>query len=249
MQALDPRRHYATNFAFEAPPHGDSLGPGAHLTLQTFEIEARQEARGTVVWMHGLGATNHDFEDLVPVLDLPFLRYVFPQAPNRPVTINGGMRMPAWYDTLSFDDPPLREDETTVRESARLIDELLRRELERGVAANHIVLMGFSQGGAMALHVGSRFDQSLAGIAVLSGYLLLPDRFEAERHAQNRDTKVLLCHGQFDPIVPFQLGKAAHEALARGSATVEFHAFPMQHTMSLPEVDVLRRWLRGCFPE
>jgi phospholipase/carboxylesterase len=155
--------------------------------------------------------------------------------------------MPAWYDILSFDDPPLREDEPSVRESATSLDALLAREIERGTPCERIVLMGFSQGGAMALHVGARFDRSLAGIAVPSGYLLLPDRFEQERHAQNRDTPVLLCHGQFDPVVPFQLGQTAHEALARGSDRVEFHAFPMQHSLSLPEIDVLSAWLRRCF--
>jgi phospholipase/carboxylesterase len=218
------------------------------MTLPTFEIEPREEHRGTVLWMHGLGATNHDFEDVVPLLDLPFLRYVFPQAPNRPVTINGGMRMPAWYDILSFDDP-LREDEPGIRASESEIVALLGRELERGASADRIVVMGFSQGGAMALHVGTRFSQRLAGIGVLSGYLVLPERFASERHASNRDTKVLFCHGQFDAVVPIERGKAAYDVLAHGSSRTEFHAFPMQHSMSLPEIEVLRAWLGGCFAD
>lgn len=219
------------------------------MSLETFEVESRGgSSRGTVVWLHGLGATNHDFEDVVPLLNLP-LRYVFPQAPDLPVTINGGMRMPAWYDILSFEDPPLREDEATVRASAARVEALLREEIARGTPAGRIVLMGFSQGGAMALHVGTRFDPSLAGIAVLSGYLLLPARLEAERSAANAHTPILFCHGRFDPIVPFALGKSSSEALARGTNPTEFREFSMQHSLSLPEIEVLRDWLTRSLPE
>jgi phospholipase/carboxylesterase len=217
--------------------------------LETQEIESRGAARGSVIWMHGLGATNHDFDDVVPMLETPWLRYVFPQAPDLPVTINGGMLMPAWYDILSFSDPPLREDEPTLRASALRVEKLIAREIERGVPSERIILMGFSQGGAMALHVGNRYPSSLCGIAVLSGYLLLPDRFLEERHPSNAQTPTLFCHGTYDPVVPFALGRRAHETLAQHSPNVEFHSFPMQHSLCMPEIDVLRAWLLHRFAE
>src|SRR5262245_47201730 len=131
------------------------------MALETFEIEATAPERGSVIWLHGLGATNHDFDPIIPELGTPYLRFIFPQAPQRPVTINHGMRMPAWYDILTFDDPPLREDEDHVREVAKDINALVERERARGVAAENIVLAGFSQGGSVALHVGLRAERKL----------------------------------------------------------------------------------------
>lgn len=214
--------------------------------LETFEIEPKGKADASVIWLHGLGASNHDFDDLVPLLDAPNTRFVFPNAPKRPVTINGGMLMPAWYDIVSFDDPPLREDPTTVRHAERLVDALVRREIARGVPAQNIVLLGFSQGGAMALHVGARFAERLGGIGVLSGYLLLPAEFEAERNSANVETPILFCHGKFDPVVPFALGKHGFEQIRRLGHPAEWHEFPMQHSMCLPEVEVLKDWLGRC---
>ncbi len=211
--------------------------------LKTFEIEPKQEQTGSVIWMHGLGATNHDFDDVIPLLDAPGVRFVFPAAPVRPVTINGGMVMPAWYDIVAFDDPPLREDATTVRHAEALVEGLLDREIARGTQAERIVLMGFSQGGAMALHNGVRYRETLAGIAVLSGYLLLPDAFEAEAHAANRQTPVLCCHGEYDPVVQLSLGKQSYEAVRAAGHPCEWHTFPMPHSLCLPEVEVLKRWL------
>jgi phospholipase/carboxylesterase len=222
----------------------------SHVTpLNTFEIEPTASLRGSVLWLHGLGASNHDFEDLVPELGTPHLRYVFPAAPKRPVTINGGMVMPAWYDILSFSDPPLREDEPSVREAALQVTALIEREIARGVPANRIVLAGFSQGGAMALHVGARYPEALGGIMVLSAYLLLPQALDAERHASNSATPLLFCHGRFDPVVPFYLGEAAFEQLKSAGYSAEFHAFAMPHSMCLPEVAVISAWLHRRFDE
>src|SRR5688572_1607209 len=165
--------------------------------------------------MHGLGASNHDFDPIIPELRTPWLRYIFPAAPIRPVTINGGMPMPAWYDILSFDDPPLREHEPDVREAEREIFALIERERERGVPPEKIVLAGFSQGGAMALHAGLRSVEPLAGVLVLSAYLLLPQRFDEERTPASQRAPVLFAHGRFDGVVPFGLGKMAHERLVR----------------------------------
>jgi phospholipase/carboxylesterase len=216
--------------------------------LDTFEIEPSKPQRGSVIWMHGLGASNHDFDPIVPELDAGFLRFVFPAAPVRPVTINQGMRMPAWYDILSFDDPPLREKEADVRESAGAIALLIEREHERGVPYSSIVLAGFSQGGAMALHAGLRAQQTLAGVIVLSGYLLLPDRFEAERSAASAKTPFLFCHGRFDPVVPFFLGRAGFERVAAAGHVAQWAQYDMEHSMCMEEVLAIRDWLRARFP-
>jgi phospholipase/carboxylesterase len=215
------------------------------VTLETFEVEPKSAPRGSVIWMHGLGATNHDFDDVVPMLKLPDTRFVFPQAPDLPVTINSGMVMPAWYDIVSFADPPLREDPTTVRRAARLVQALIDREVERGIPSERIVLMGFSQGGAMALHVGKRCPTTLAGIGVLSGYLVLPSELAAEQSEANLGTPTLFCHGTYDPVVPHALGRLAYDTLLASSpASTEFHSFPMQHSLCLPEIDLLGSWLR-----
>jgi phospholipase/carboxylesterase len=216
--------------------------------LATFEIAPTEPQRGTVIWMHGLGASNHDFDPIIPELRAPFLRFVFPAAPVRPVTINGGMHMPAWYDILSFDDPPLREDEAHVREAERDIVALVERERERGIAPSQVVLAGFSQGGAMALHVGLRAPEALAGILVLSAYLLLPQRFEQERTPAGARTPLLFGHGLYDPVVPFELGKASHDRLQSAGYTTQWAAFPMEHSLCLPEVQLIEGWLAERFP-
>lgn len=216
--------------------------------LDTFEVDPTESQRGSVIWMHGLGATNHDFDDVVPLLEAPYLRFVFPQAPARPVTVNHGMVMPAWYDILSFDDPSLREERSSVLDSAVLVEAVLAREVERGVPSDRIVLAGFSQGGAMALHVGLRHTRTLAGVAVLSGYLVLADEFEATRHQANAETPFLLCHGRFDPVVPFGLGTKTFQRLEQAGANAEFHAFDMQHSLCIPEITALRDWLSRRFP-
>ena len=196
--------------------------------------------------MHGLGASNRDFEDVVPLLQAPNVRFLFPSAPTRAVTINGGMKMPAWYDILSLGDPPRREDEVGVREAQELISTIIEDEIARGVPSERIVLMGFSQGGAMALHVGTRFEQALAGVGVLSGYLILPAHFAAERHAANQQTPILFCHGINDPTVPLQLGRRAYDTVNAAGYPAAWHTFPMGHSMCMPEVDVLRDWLGTC---
>ncbi|MEY4545036.1 MAG: hypothetical protein RL685_1231 [Pseudomonadota bacterium] len=218
------------------------------MALDTFEIEATAPERGSVIWLHGLGASNHDFDTIVPELGAPHLRFVFPAAPLRSVTINQGMRMPAWYDILSFDDPPLREEESHVREVSTQILALIERERARGVAAEKIVLAGFSQGGAVALHVGLRSERKLAGVMVLSGYLLLPDTLEAERQPGGRQTPFLFCHGRYDPVVPLRLGQASFARVTRAGYNAEWVEYDMQHSLCMEEVRTIRGWLAGLFP-
>jgi phospholipase/carboxylesterase len=216
--------------------------------LPTFEIAPTEPQRGSVIWLHGLGASNHDFDPIVPDLQAPFLRFIFPAAPQRPVTINGGMRMPAWYDILSFDDPPLREDEAHVREAEGELVQLIERERERGVPPKQVVLAGFSQGGAMALHVGLRYPEPLAGVLVLSAYLLLPQRFDAERTPEGVQTPMLFAHGRYDPVVPFGLGKAAHGRVEKAGYRAHWTAYDMQHSLCPEEVFSIAGWLRERFP-
>jgi phospholipase/carboxylesterase len=217
------------------------------MALETFEIEATAAQRGTVIWLHGLGASNHDFDPIIPELAAPHLRFVFPAAPLRSVTINQGMRMPAWYDILSFDDPPLREEESHVREMASELVALVERERARGVRAEDIVLAGFSQGGAMALHVGLRAERRLAGVMVLSGYLLIPDRLEDERQPGGRQTPFLFCHGRYDPVVPLRLGQASFARVTRAGYNAEWSEYDMQHSLCLEEVRRIRSWLEQRF--
>jgi phospholipase/carboxylesterase len=215
--------------------------------LPCVEVEPSDAARACVIWMHGLGADGHDFEPVVPMLRTPGVRYVFPHAPSLPVTINGGWVMPAWYDILSLDHGDHRENESHIRTSASRIEALIEREHARGIPSRQIVLAGFSQGAAMALHVGLRHDQSLAGIVALSGYLVLGSRTSDECSDANRDTPTLLCHGTEDPIVPVHLGESSRDALRTLSPDrpLEWHEFPMEHTVCPDELELVGAWLRA----
>lgn len=214
--------------------------------LPCLEIGPAGEVDGAVLWLHGLGASGHDFEDLVPLLRLPRVRFVFPHAPQRAVTINMGLIMPAWYDIRSLTSPR-EEDERGIRESQGQIEALLAREVERGVPAARIVLAGFSQGGAMALFTGVRHREPLAGLMVLSGYEVLGHTREVEATAANRLTALLCCHGKHDQVVPPRAARAAFESYAQAERPAAWHEFPMGHEVCLPEVDVVRTWLQARF--
>ena len=197
-----------------------------------------------MVWLHGLGANGHDFEPIVPYLKLPRVRFVFPHAPRRRVTINGGMEMPAWYDILSLG----REgggNPTHVVEATAQVDALLGREKERGIASDRTVLAGFSQGAAVALHAGTRYPESLAGILVLSGYEVLPRTREAEASPANRGTPMLFCHGTQDPLVPLAGGRAAFDAHASPDRDAQWREFPIAHEVSDDEIAAVRDWLHA----
>jgi phospholipase/carboxylesterase len=223
-----------------------SAGAGTPL-VSCVEVEARGEPRGSVVWLHGLGADGHDFEPVVPLLDLPDVRFVFPNAPARPVTINGGMVMPAWYDVVSLGGPGPGERADDVRRSARLVEAVLEREEQRGVPSSRMVLAGFSQGAAMALYVGARYPRTLMGIMVLSGYEVLADPREAEGSPANRATPMLFCHGTYDPLVAIQRGRLAHRAYESAQRQAEWHDFPIAHEVSPDEIAVIAGWLNARF--
>ena len=218
--------------------------------LSCVEIEARAPATAAVIWLHGLGASGHDFEPLVPHLGLPHARFIFPHAPAIPVTINGGWVMPAWYDIKSLDRRADREDPAEVRASAARIAALLAREQARGIPSERIVLAGFSQGGAMALHVGLRYPDPLAGLLVLSAYLLVPAALAAEQAAANRATPILFCHGSHDGIVPVAAGRASAARVreAAPGRDLRWQEYPIDHEVSPPEIAAIAAWLRERLP-
>ena len=206
--------------------------------LPRVELESAPNPSAAVIWLHGLGADGHDFAGLVPELDLsncPPIRFVFPHAPSMPVTVNGGYVMPAWYDILG---PNLvsQQDAAGIQASERAIVALIAHEVARGIPDERIVLAGFSQGCAMALHTGLRLPQRLAGIMALSGYLPLADQLAAERHAANARTPVFMAHGTQDPVVVLARGEASRDALATLGQPVQWHSYPMPHSLHPREI-------------
>jgi phospholipase/carboxylesterase len=215
--------------------------------LETVTVETGPNPTAAIIWMHGLGADGHDFEPLVPeLLDkaLPPLRFVFPHAPVRPVTINNGYQMRAWYDIIGIDRRSA-EDFSGIQASADEIVALIRAENARGIATSRIVLAGFSQGGAMALHVATRHPEKLAGVIALSCYLPLAKEFASERSSANLATPIFMAHGSQDPVVPFSLGDESRRVLEGTGYKVDWHVYPMPHSLCEPEVADLRKFLRA----
>jgi phospholipase/carboxylesterase len=201
----------------------------------------------SVIWLHGLGADGHDFVPIVPELQLPpalAVRFVFPHAPVRPVTINNGMRMRAWYDIKNLSATGAA-DEAGIRDSAAILMRFVERERQAGIAAGRIVVAGFSQGGAIALHAALRTPERLAGVMALSAYLPLDSTLASEATAANRDIPILMCHGQFDPVLPMQLGSASRELLRAAGYAVEWKEYPMQHQVCLEEIRDISAWLQA----
>jgi phospholipase/carboxylesterase len=221
--------------------------PKYHATQTEHEITLEPEARATasVVWLHGLGADGSDFVPVVDELRLPdalSVRFVFPHAALRPVTVNAGYVMRAWYDIKSF-TPEGRADSAGLAESVQRVHRYLEAETDSGVAADRIVLAGFSQGGAVALSAGLRYPKRLAGVLALSCYLPFPARLAVERSEANADVPLLLCHGAWDPVVPMTMGVEARDALRREGYPVEWREYPMQHEVCAAEILDIGRWL------
>jgi phospholipase/carboxylesterase len=206
-------------------------------------------ATGSVIWLHGLGADGYDFVPIVPELRLPpgqAPRFIFPHAPVRAVTINNGMRMRAWYDIFEF-ALAAREDEAGIRDSGRVVERFIEEERAAGVDAARIVLAGFSQGGAIALHAGLRHTERLAGIMALSTYLPLRDQL-AEAAPVNSRIPILLCHGRNDPVLPFELAELSRDLLRARGYDVTFKEYPMQHQVCEPEIRDVADWLATVLP-
>ena len=213
-------------------------------TLDTLDLDPDQTPKAVVIWMHGLGADAHDFIGLPPVLNLPTslpVRFVFPNAPQIPVTVNGGMIMRAWYDIRGFD--PLEHDETGIKESAQCINALVSREIGRGIPAERIVLAGFSQGGALALYAGLRYPRTLAGVICLSGYLLLDADLERISASAVKKVPVFQAHGSEDSVVPCSIGHQCRDRLSSIGYDVEWHEYKMAHQVCENEVRDVSGWL------
>jgi phospholipase/carboxylesterase len=214
--------------------------------LETLEIETGPQPTATVIWLHGLGADGYDFEPIVPELGLPDtlpVRFVFPHAPMRPVTINGGAVMRAWYDILSLEGVR-REDDAGVRASQESVEALIASERARGVPASRLVLAGFSQGGAIALQTGLRHADRLAGIMALSTYLPLASTLTAEASAANREAPIFMAHGRDDSLIPIERAAISRDVLRKAGYKVEWQDYAMQHAVCREEIDDVAGWLR-----
>ena len=212
------------------------------------ELNPEVPITASVIWLHGLGADGHDFESIVPELGIVEkygVRFVFPHAPHMPVTVNGGMVMRAWYDIRDA-DLAHREDSVGIRNSAEAVHALVKREVEDGRDPRRIVLAGFSQGGAIVLHAGLRYPERLAGILALSTYLPLGTALlEDEAHASNADTPIFMAHGTEDPIIPLTRAQQSCAALEDKGYSIEWHNYPMQHAVCMPEIQHVAAWLKG----
>lgn len=214
--------------------------------LETVEIETGANPDCAVIWLHGLGADGHDFEPVVPHLlwpDAPAIRFVFPHAEVRPVTINGGMSMRAWYDIVSIDGDR-GHDAAGIEQSMQQTRELIAREVERGIASDRIVLAGFSQGGAIAIQAALRQQPPLAGLMALSTYLLLPDRLQSEADSLTK-LPAFVAHGQVDPVVPVAMGEAAANTLRELGCEVTWKTYPIPHSVSMDEIRDISSWLQA----
>jgi phospholipase/carboxylesterase len=217
--------------------------------LEHIELSTGAEPRGTVIWLHGLGADGWDFVPIVRELPLPeglHLRFIFPHAPERPVTINNGYVMRAWYDIMQNDIARI-PDEKGIRDSQRQVEALIERERGRGIEPARIVLAGFSQGGAIALQTGLRYKERFAGIAALSTYLPLEDSLDGEASPANKAVPIFMAHGTDDPVIPLALAEKSQQALRMRGYAVEWHSYPMPHSVCAEEVQDLASFLSGVY--
>lgn len=214
--------------------------------LPAVELETRPNPDAAVILLHGLGADGNDFVPIIKELELPKergIRFVFPHAPTRPVTINGGYVMRAWYDIVGV-DLTNRADETGIRDSQAIVEKFIARERARGIAASRIVLAGFSQGGVIALQTGLRHPEKLGGIIALSTYLAMPQKLATEASAANLGIPIFMAHGTADPTIRVDWADASRRALETAGYKLDWHTYPMQHSVSLEEIRDLGAWIR-----
>ena len=214
--------------------------------LPAVEINPGSEVKSSIIWLHGLGASGHDFEAIVPELNVPEamgLRFVFPHAPEMPVTINGGHVMPAWYD-IAIPEFFQQEDEVGIRASAQLLEDMIAYEIEQGVPENKIILAGFSQGGAIALHAGLRYGGQLAGILALSTYLPLRDSVQYEQSQTSRSIPIMIMHGTEDTVVPVVQAEQSHDLMKKLGYQVEWCSYNMPHTVCVEQINDVADWIK-----
>lgn len=211
--------------------------------LEKITSQTGDNPKAVIIWMHGLGADGNDFAPVVPqfaITDLP-IKFVFPHAKKIPVTINGGMVMRAWYDILAM-DIARHIDEEGILESEKLVIELIEDQVKLGFNYNQIVLAGFSQGGAMSLHVSSRLDKKIAGVIALSSYLPIPKQITNSKSV-NKQTPIFMGHGTKDPVVPYSLGKSSRDAMIKAGYRIDWNSYPLQHGVSMEELADIKQWL------
>jgi len=210
--------------------------------LESLVIESSANVNASVIWLHGLGADGHDFAPIVKELGIPNLRFILPHAPVRPVTINNGYAMPAWYDIYGLNNDS-QQDEAGIRATENNIVALIEHQLAQGIPANRIVLAGFSQGGAIALHTGLRYPQRLAGILALSTYLPLKSSLLADRQPANLDIPIFMAHGEFDSVITLATSQTSKAVLATAGYAIDWHEYAMAHSVCAEEIDDIRDFL------
>lgn len=213
--------------------------------LEYIEINPETKAQASIIWLHGLGANGNDFVPLVPQLKLPSdlaIRFIFPHAPNRPVTINFGYVMPAWYDIYSL-NREMQEDAEGIEQSSNAIIELIEKEKNKGIASEKIMLAGFSQGGAIALHTGLHYPEKLAGIIALSTYIPLHKYFGRETEKANSQTPIFMAHGEHDDIVPLEFAELSKNLLQKNNYSVDWKTYPMTHSVCLEEIKDIQHFI------
>jgi phospholipase/carboxylesterase len=212
--------------------------------LETLELCSTDEIDASIIWLHGLGADGHDFQPVVAALDLPGVRFILPHAPYRAVSINNGYEMRAWYDLygLTLDS---RQDEAGIRQSQTEIETLIAAEKARGIDASRIVLAGFSQGGAIALHTALRHEERLAGVLALSTYLPLRSHLTEEVHASNRDVPIFMAHGSFDTVITLEIARISAQSLTQNDYPLTWHEYPMAHSVCNEEIADIRLFLQS----
>ena len=236
-----------TNQREETPP----LNSAASIELIFPDSAAPESIKHSIIWLHGLGATANDFPPIVPHLNLNKsrpIRFIFPQAPDRPITINGGMRMPGWYDIKGL-DLAAKEDRDGVEQSRATVEALIQQQIDQGVPAENIILAGFSQGGAVTYYTGVRSQHRLAGLLTLSTYLVFLDQTEAEHSGVNKVAPIFASHGTHDPVVPVDLGQQSVEALKELGYSLQWQTYPMQHEVTLPQIQAIGQWINRVFSD
>ena len=218
--------------------------------LQSIQIPATSTHKYSVIWLHGLGADGHDFEGIVPELNLidsSSIRFIFPHAPVQAITVNRGMEMRAWYDILSMDELQREVDVAGIERSTLLVNQLIQKEIDRGIPASNILLVGFSQGGVLALHAGLRYPEQLAGIIALSAYLPTLNSLPTQRAPANNNTPIFMSHGIIDSVVAVEMGKAAYDGLKALGYPIEWHDYVMEHSVCIEEIEQIALFINTVF--
>ena len=221
-------------------------------TAKTIElVQGSGDVQHTVIWLHGLGASANDFPPIVPELGLDSgraIRFIFPQAPDRPITVNGGMSMPGWYDIkgANIED---KQDVIGMGESQVLLEELIQRQVDLGIASSNIIIAGFSQGGAVVYHTGLRSKHKLAGMLTLSTYLPFAEQVPTELNKINSDTPIFASHGSYDAMVPFEFGKNSADTLSKLGYQVQWRSYPMEHQVVMEQIQDIGAWINKVFSE